>query len=139
MEFSENEKLEKKNLLIDEQGLIFFIEAAKWTKFVSIVGIVLLGIALLATFIISFGKLASTPTPIIAVIPMILIVVIYAFPLYYLLQFSNFMKKASMNKDSISLTLAAKYLKMHYKYMGICIVVFIIIYLFLGLGLTIFR
>lgn len=139
MENLENKNLEKNTVVIDEQGLSIFNETAKWTKFISILGIFFLGIGLLVSIFVAYGKYSSTFDPIIAVIPMAVIVVIYLFPIYYLFQFSRFMNRATINKDSDSLKIAAKYLKMHYKYMGIFIIVFISIYLLFGIGFFISR
>ena len=62
-------------------------------------------------------------------IPMLAIVVIYFLPIYYLFMFSKHMKLGIQMLNSSEVSLALKYLKQHYRFMGILIIVVISIYI----------
>lgn len=58
-----------------------------------------------------------------------MIIVIYGFPIYYLYQFGKFSKLAINNYDSEAITIAFQYIKLHYRFMGILVIVILICYL----------
>ena len=132
--------LNTSKLEITDNTVGYIKELRKWTMFLSILGFIFLGfVILLMPFVIYFqmsgfnGGLGLATT-----IPLILIVVIYFFPIYFLYMFSKYSKNAIDNLDSNSLEIAFKYLKSHYKFMGILVIVLLCIYLIAGLfvGIT---
>lgn len=106
----------------------FLRETARWAKFISIVGFVM--IVLLAGFSIlsmligmrSSSALDSTFSAsyagggIVGFIFILLILAIYFFPILYLYKFSKNMNRALELEDEITLTKGFEYLKSHYKF-----------------------
>jgi hypothetical protein len=54
--------------------------------------------------------------------------IIYFFPVYYLLQFSNKMKKALVDKNEDTLAKAFEMLKSHYKFIGVFTIITLSLY-----------
>lgn len=69
----------------------------------------------------------------------VLIGLIYFFPILYLFRFSNWTKKALMNKSSLDLSVALKNLKSHYKFIGILTIVIISLYILVIIGAVVFK
>ena len=106
----------------------FLRETAKWTFFLSILGFLFIGLLLLfaifATTIFGFvQKTQPQAMPanlgMIMAIVYVILAIIYFFPVYYLLQFSNKMKKALDTKNDETLAKAFEMLKSHYKFIGV--------------------
>lgn len=128
-------------LQLDRSGIENLNETRKWTMFISILGFVGMGLmiiglivamAVMGTLRSQYGEgmqlQTSSLTP-FTMIPFIILVAIYFFPLYYLLMFSRNSATAVRNKDSVALNSAMKYLRMHYRFMGILLIVVLSIYL----------
>ena len=102
----------------------------KWTFFLAIGGFSIVGLLM-----IIFIGLSATSTssfsgmmPGLAFIPMLIISSIYFFPLYFLYQFSRWSKIAISDKDTYALSESLRYLKMHFKFMGILFIIILGIY-----------
>jgi len=117
----------------------FLKETAKWAKFLAILGFVFIGLmvvfALFSTTIFDLASKMQEGVPanlglIMAVVYLVL-AVIYFFPVYYLLQFSNKMKKALSTKDDEILAKAFEMLKSHYKFIGVFTIITISLYVLL--------
>lgn len=105
-------------------------ETRKWTMFLSIIGFIFIGLLLLGSVaLVSAGGLTGKPVSIPTVVPLIAICVVYFFPVYFLYQFSRKAKQAVCHSDGICLSKALQYLKMHYLFMGILVIIAIVIYL----------
>ncbi len=133
---------DQKEIIISEQSIVHLKETAKWSKFIAIIGFVSLGLLiLLALFfgvLMSFLPLSDEALPIpgfaYSMIYMIM-ALIYFFPINYLYKFSKHLREAIDNQNSNStLDTALKYLKMHYKYIGIMMVILIMVYLLIFIG-----
>ncbi len=114
-----------KKIELDDNGVKQLTETRKWSMFLAIAGFVVIGLLVIAPLVIlmagsRFGVFSG-----MQFLPLILIVVIYFFPVYYIYQFSSYSKRALDGSDSGLLATAFKYLKMHYKYMGILFIVVI--------------
>jgi hypothetical protein len=83
-------------------------------------------VVLLFAIILGRGAGVSTGA---AFLLMVVMGVIYFFPIYYLYQFSSYSKRAGDGSDSGLLTTAFMYLKKHYRYMGILFIVVIGVYI----------
>ena len=59
----------------------------------------------------------------------LILAIIYFFPVYYLLQFSNQMKKALTTKNDETLAKAFEMLKSHYKFIGVFTIITISLYI----------
>ncbi|KQR91482.1 hypothetical protein ASG01_14015 [Chryseobacterium sp. Leaf180] len=125
-------------LKIDNASKTFLLEAAKWTSFLAILGYIGLAFMVLgALFFIFFGAtvgaMGSSMMPfgggmMIGII-YLLFAVFYYFPISYLYRFSSNMRNALTANNQASLTKAFEFLKSHYKFMGILIIVMIAFYI----------
>jgi hypothetical protein len=135
----QNAITELEQLTLTSSAKRFLKETAKWCKFLSILGFV--GIGLMLIFSIFTGTMigilqntVSQPLPkglaITSSITYLLIAIIYFFPMYYLFQFSNRMKKALLMKNDKTFEKAFEMLKSHYKYIGVLTIITMSLYLF---------
>lgn len=126
-------------LKLNNLSIGFLRETAKWTNFLSIVGFVMLGFivlgaifggALLASLstVSEFGSGGAIGGTFITILYLIF-AAIYFFPIYYLYKFSGNMKRALASKDEDTLTKAFEYLKSHYKFVGILMIIVLSFYL----------
>jgi hypothetical protein len=131
-------------LQVDSGNTSYLKEAARWAKFLAVVGFSLCAIILLVGFFFgsifssSFSELSaqtgasSNMESIIVIIYVVIIVILYFFPLLYLYNFSSKMQTALRNNDQISLNTSFKNLKSCFKYMGILTIIVLCVY---GLGI----
>ncbi|WP_159947199.1 DUF5362 family protein [Polaribacter septentrionalilitoris] len=116
----------------------FLKETAKWAFFLSIIGFLLIFLMLiLAVFANTiFSMVAMQPgipenIGMIMTITYLVLAVIYFFPVYYLMQFANKMKKAIATKNDETLTGSFEMLKSHYKFLGVFTIITISLYILL--------
>jgi len=133
MENLETVEQENNNeLVLEIQAEVYLRETRKWTKFFAILGFIFIGLMVLASigmFAASSYISAYTPVPMAGVGFLYLVIIgLYFFPIYYLLQFSNKAKEALMSRSSQALTEAMKFLKSHYKFVGIMTIVMLALY-----------
>jgi hypothetical protein len=145
--FSEVEKFE---LQLNASAKGFLKETAKWTYFLSILGYIGIGFIVFAAIFAGtifttigttmpgeiMGKFGSAFGIIVTVI-YLLIATLYFFPVYYLNKFSSKLKLALRNNDSEILANSFEYLKSHYKYIGIMVLVILSFYVLILLGFLI--
>lgn len=123
-------------LTITNASRNFLDEIAKWAKFLSILGFVLVGVLLVFAFFatpifeIAMEKQTGTPNSLgfTMLITNLGLAIIYFFPVYYLLQFSNKMKKALVEKNEDTLAKAFEMLKSHYKFIGVFTIITLSLY-----------
>lgn len=112
-------------------------EIGKWSFFLSIIGFILIAFMLvLAIFSSTIFGMAAAMQPgmpanlgIIMTITYLVLAIIYFFPVYYLLQFSNKIKKALLSKSDDTLATAFEMLKSHYKFIGVFTIITISLYI----------
>jgi hypothetical protein len=130
MENQTNTEINKETIEIGKEGLMHLYETRKWTKFLSVLGFVFIGLMMLGML---FGMLAIGTRGfgfgIMFSLMMLLFIVVYFFPIYYLYKFSELSKLAIANKDDAMMTNALMYLKKHYQFIGILTIVILSIYL----------
>lgn len=124
------------DLTISSDAVGYLKEVGKWSKFLSIVGFVGIGFMVLiglfaGTIFSAIGQgNADMPFP-----PFLLggiyivIAAIYFFPVYYLFNFSTKIQQALASRDNSILNDAFKYLKSHYKFLGIFVIITIGLYI----------
>jgi len=122
-------------LVINESTRGYLTEIRKWANFLSIVGFVFVG--LMALMSIFLGVLFSIipkpemgfplPTALFAVF-YFLLTALYFFPVYYLYQFSVKLKHALLGKATDMLESSFRFLKSHYKFIGILTIIFLALY-----------
>ena len=125
-------------LHVDHNGSSFLREIAKWSKFLAIVGFVMIGILLLA--IVFAGSTMATLMSgtaygdaggIVGVIYISVVgamMLIYFFPCLYLFRFATKMQVALRNNDQDTLNASFENLKSCFKFMGIFMIIVLSIY-----------
>ena len=132
---------------IDGSMMSVLNETRKWTKFLAILGFIGIGFMLLmGLFAGSIFNSVSEPTMTAnSPFPMaflgviyIIMAVVYFFPVLYLLNFSNKMKIALYSSNHEALYDSFKYLKFHFKFIGIVVIVGLLIWGAFIVGIGIF-
>ncbi|MFN8239213.1 MAG: hypothetical protein U0X39_00440 [Bacteroidales bacterium] len=149
--------LESRKIEVGPEGLAHLNTTRKWTMFLAILGFVFLGLMLIIG--VTAGSLvkgmlsglsgmqgmegmegmegvdvagaAGGLAGGLMIFFILIFAVIYFFPLFYLLKYSSHSKKAVETLDANELTLALKFMKKYWVYMGILIIVLLAIYLLL--------
>lgn len=122
-------------MIIDENGKAHFLEMAKWTKFLAIMGFIMMGIMIVAGLFMG-SIFASIPgynavgalSGIGFAIFYTLISAIYFYPIYALYKFSTLIKPALAYNDTAMFNEAIAYKKNMFKYMGILTIILIAMY-----------
>ena len=124
-------------LQIDNTNTAYLSEAARWAKFLSIVGFIFCGLIAIAAFFASSllatyfsqigatdatGELTSASTTFLTIYYLI-IAVIYLIPTLYLFKFASKMQAALRNNDQVNLTLSFSNLKACFKFWGILFII----------------
>jgi hypothetical protein len=131
--------IQSKPLELTSTSVGYLSETRKWTLFISILGFIFMGFCIilipfiLATSGVGGRRVSGLMTP----LPIILMTVLYFFPIYYLLRFSINSKKAILESDGHLLEIAFKYLKLHYRFMGMLVIFGIVIYSIAGLAVAV--
>lgn len=108
--------------------------AAKWAKFLSILGFIGIGLSFFALFsFLILGTLMKdfffrSTIMIVAFISYSGIILLYFFPFYYLYRFAKNTQQAIDSDDPIQFTDSFRYLHSFFKYIGILIIVVISLY-----------
>ena len=123
-------------LSIDPSSKQHLTEAAKWARFLAIVGFVCLGLLILSGLFASlmFSRFQDTSRfssrafgggymGAASAIMYIIMAVIYFFPLLYLLRFANAMRAALTADDQERLMLSFQNLKACFRYVGIITII----------------
>lgn len=122
---------------LSQEAQGFLREAARWAKFLSILGFIGLGFMLIGGLImLAAGGAADSvargalpfPMTMIGVI-YLLIALMYFFPVYYLYKFASNAKYAVISQNAGMLTESMKFLKSHYKFIGIFTIVLFVTYI----------
>ncbi len=125
-------------------------EVAKWARFLSILGLVGVGLSVLA-YIFLGVTLSAAPLAIdgtsssrgmagvtgLMFIPGVIIMLIYILPIWWLYQFSTRLGEAINFKNNQILETSFQFLKKHYKFIGIFVVVILALYILLIIGAVI--
>ncbi|HTE26433.1 DUF5362 family protein [Flavitalea sp.] len=131
-------------LHVDHSGSSFLREIAKWSKFLSIVGFIMIGLMLLvivfagSTMATMFSGTAYGASGelfgMIYIGVVAAIMLIYFFPCLYLFKFATKMQVALRNNDQDTLNASFENLKSCFKFMGIftiiCLALYGLIFLF---------
>jgi hypothetical protein len=135
----ENSQTTLFDLHVDHESTSYLGEAAKWTKFLSIIGFIFCFLIIIVAFFVGaifsspvmdrYGGTASAIGAGSITLIYILIGLLYFFPCLYLFNFSTKMQAALRNNDQTQLNQSFKNLKSCFKYMGILTIIIIAIYL----------
>jgi len=135
-----NENQNLFSLSIDPVTKSYLTDVYKWTKFLAITGMVVLLLGLVAVILgttistdvfrtqsAEAAEISSTVRATMAVTSVIVIAIAF-FPLYFLLQFSNKMKRALVSNNQDELNESFARLKTYFKYLGIITIIVLCIY-----------
>lgn len=119
-------------LHLNESSKSFLRETAKWANFLAIVGYVFLGLIVImalfmGTALASLSAAGGIGGGVITII-YLAIAALYFFPIYFLQRFAANMKNAFDHNDNEALTEGFNFLKKHYKFIGILMIVMISFY-----------
>jgi len=141
MENNFEQNVSRRELQLTEVIKSNLVEAAKWAKFIAIIGFIGTGFMVVVglffgTIMGMVSRLEGTETAalppffgaIIAVV-YILLAFLYFFPIKYLYDFSSKVKRAVELTDQDLFSEAIFKLKSHYKYIGILMIVMIGLYI----------
>jgi uncharacterized membrane protein YjgN (DUF898 family) len=128
---------------IDQTSKAHLWEAAKWARFLAIIGFIMCGI--IAIIGIFAGSIFSTFSSkyddyggasafgsgmaVVMIVMYVGIAVIYFFPCLFLLRFANHMKNALSTNDQITLNTSFQNLKIMFRYVGIVTIIIISFYI----------
>jgi hypothetical protein len=138
--------LERENTsFITTEIRTYLMEAAKWGKFLAIVGYIMIGLILLmGVGVMAMGGLSSQVVPGMGALNMgafgliyIVLGAFYFFPVYYLHQFSLKIKQGLASQDPQNMTLGFQNLKSLFKFMGVFTIVILAIYAVMLLAIII--
>lgn len=119
---------ESGKLEINAEGKYFLKTACSWANFLAIVGFIMLCLMLVlgmysASIMSQLGGASVVP-----MITIVIAVVIYFFPTYYLFTFARKTKRALNSSDSNMLSSGFDNLQAMFKYMGILMIIVLSIY-----------
>ena len=132
-------------LQVDNGNIPYLTEAAKWGKFLGILGFILCALMIIGglfagtLFTASFSQLNSdfsslgSAGSIFITVWLILIALLYFFPSLYLFNFASKMQTAIRNNDQVYLNSSFKNLKSCFKFWGILLIIMLCIY---AIGIT---
>lgn len=122
--------MEKPNL--SDSAIFFLAEARKWAKFIAVFSFIMIGLMVIIGLVMGLvldsltSDAGRTPLPFPGSVFMILYIamaIVYFFPVYYLYRFSVDMGNALASGSEEVMTSAFGYLKSHYKFIGILLIV----------------
>jgi len=140
-QINEKNQIEATQINIPKQSINDLLETGKWTKFLSILGFVFVGLMVILSFFIGTllsgiaGEESALPIPgFMMGFLYLLLAGIYFFPILYLFKFSTNIKKALTTNDYEGFNLAISNLKSHYKFVGILTIIMLALYFFIFVG-----
>jgi hypothetical protein len=127
--------LENKKIEIEQQTLTHLNTTRKWAMFLAIIGFIFLGLIIIigliaGTFLTAFNsgeKGLGIPESLMFV-PILLLAVIFFFPVLFLFRFSKHTSHAIQTLDKLELHKAIKNLKSYFAYIGILIIIIFSLY-----------
>lgn len=136
----ENSNIFNDNGLLDQNGKINLDEAGKWSRFLAIVGFVILGITLVFGLFagsLMSGLMASSGAPFAALgsafftVYILVICAIAFYPTLMLYKFGSAVRASIRTNDASGFNQSLLYLKRYFKFIGILTIIFIGLYVLL--------
>lgn len=126
---------EDKKLQFDEQAIKELKEIRKWANMLSVCGFIFIGLIVIfgsGYFIYIMMNFDAPEIASLRVAPLFLLGSVYFFPVYSLFKFSVYSKRALVEFDNHNLNISLRYLKRHYRYMGILLILIFFFYLIIA-------
>ncbi len=134
METLDENTVTNDTLIVNQEIKNYLLETAKWMKFLAILGFVGIGLMIIASLVMfAFGNNMSRsyeqpiPTYVLAIL-YLAGCLLYYFPIHYLYKTSILLKEGLIEGIQDDLISGFRYLKMHYKYIGISMIVVLSLY-----------
>lgn len=132
-------KPEQEALHLDASSSSYMLETARWARFLAVIGFVAMGIIMLGAIALLFtantsqfaeeyGNAYAAGYKTGMMLFYTILVLIFFYPLYALLKFSNLIKSAVANINQNEFDEAFRYLKNTFKFWGIYTIVLLFIY-----------
>lgn len=143
METLDNNIISQDHMKINAGDRNNLLEVARWARFLSIVGFVILGIMAIAILsMVALGAsnplMGNSETSIgVAILISLVFLSLYFFPIYYLYKAAKGIRGGLSSSDDSALSDGFSSLKSHYKFLGIFMIVVLSFYalaLLTGLG-----
>jgi uncharacterized integral membrane protein len=120
----------------DETSSYYLLQTVRWTKFLAIIGFILIGLMIMVMIPIMFMSASVAALPGVSTgVPMgitmffvVLSLFLYIYPTLALLRFSNNMKLAILGADQGAFNTALRHQRNLYRYIGILVIVIISVY-----------
>lgn len=127
---------EIRKIEIEQETLNQLNSTRKWAMFLAIIGFIFLGLILIigllaGTFLTAFStgqKGLGIPDSLMFV-PILLMAIVYFFPVLFLFRFSKHTSHAIRNLDKLEFHKAIKNLKAYFAYIGILIIIVLSLYI----------
>jgi hypothetical protein len=127
--------LETRKIEIEEGTFKYLNSSRKWAMFLAIIGFIFVGLIIIigliaGTFLTAFnsGEKGLGIPESLMFIPVLVIAVIYFFPVLFLFRFSKHTSHALHTLDKQELHKAIRNLKSYFAYIGILIIIVLVIY-----------
>jgi hypothetical protein len=133
---------------LSPEGINYLMTAAKWGKFLAILGFISIAFVLLAGLLMgvifslmedklaSFGGMATMISPKMFSVFYIIFGIIGFLPVYFLNSFSNNISRSVRNNDTHRMTIGLKRLKSLFVFIGIYTIALIALYIVLVIVIT---
>lgn len=134
----ENSSIFNDNGLLDQSGKINLEEAGKWSRFLSIVGFVILAIMLIFGLFagsLMGGLMAASGSPLASfgatffTIYIVIVCAVAFYPTFMLYKFGSTVRASIRTSDAAGFNQSLLYLKRYFKFLGILTIIFIGLYL----------
>ena len=122
------------NLAVDEAGRAYFLETVRWTKFLAIIGFILVGLIMIGgVSMLLFSPAFGTPVYGIISGPFIFALYVamgalYIYPVTCLYRFSTLIKRAIVSNNQAQFNNALRYQRNLFKFLGILTILLIVLY-----------
>lgn len=142
--FDNNAKQTILTIGVDEMSSYYLLQTVRWTKFLAIIGFVIIGIMTLAIIpmvfmsasvaLASLSKIPGAAMPVgFAIFLLVVFLFLYIYPTLSLMRFSSHMKRAILGADQLAFSTALRHQRNLYRYLGILMIVIISIYVLIFL------
>jgi amino acid transporter len=128
--------LENRKIEIDQETLRHLNTARKWAMFLAITGFIFLCLVIIigiiaGTFLTAFssGEKNLGIPEFLVIIPLIVLVAVYFFPVLFLFRFSKHTSHAIQNLDKLEFHKAIRNLKSYFAYIGIITIIVLSFYI----------
>ena len=136
MENIQNEQESLFSMEIDEPIKTNFLEMARWTKFLAVLGFVFLGLmltlGLVAMAAVAMASSIAGPFAALGGVGIFVLYCLFAalefYPIYALFKYSVCVKKALLTYNKDEFYMAISWLKNMFRYMGIMAIIFLSLY-----------